>query len=30
MENDDGDVKQDKFLIGDDPSAILDQYLGGE
>jgi hypothetical protein len=29
MENDD-DVKQNEFRIENDPSAILNQYLGGE
>lgn len=35
MENDNGDiddddVEQKEFGIGDDPSAVLDQYLGAE
>ena len=35
MENDDsdvddGDVEQNKFRVEDDPSIVLDQYLGGE
>ena len=30
MENNDGDVEQDEFCIRDDPSAVLDQQLGGE
>ena len=35
MENDDSDVddddvEQDKFCIGEDPSAVLNQYLGRE
>jgi hypothetical protein len=30
MKNDDGDVEQDKFRIGDDTSTMLDQYMGGE
>jgi len=30
MENDDGDVEQDEFRINDDPSTVLDQYVGGE
>ena len=29
MENDD-DIEQDEFCIGDDSSAVLDQYLDGE
>ena len=28
-ENDD-DIEQDEFCIGDDPSVVLDQYLGRE
>ena len=30
MENDNGDVEQKEFGIRDIPSAILDQYLGGD
>jgi hypothetical protein len=28
--NDDGDVEQDAFCIGDEQGAFLDQYSGGE
>ena len=29
MEND-NNIEQDEFCIGEDPSTVLDQYLGGE
>ena len=29
VENED-DIEEDEFCIGDDPSAFPDQYLGGE
>ena len=30
MENDESDVEQDEFCIGEDSITILDRYLGGE